>query len=101
MMETLSQVQNLAEQHVLLSLCFGVIIDIFAKFNSPFERHHIFIYSLQMNNWLSRYGDICGHHADKIYFWRNKRFPFEIQKDNFLYLSNVFSHFGQSLHVAW
>merc|ERR1712173_325879 len=54
-----------------------------------------------MNNWLSRYGDICGHHADKIYFWRNKRFPFEIQKDNFLYLSNVFSHFGQSLHAAW
>ena len=92
MMETLSQVQNLAEQHVLLSLCFDVIIDIFAKFNSPFERHHIFIYPLQMNNWLSRYGDICGHHADKIYFWWNKIFPFEIQKDNFLYFSNVFSH---------
>ena len=84
--------KNLAEQHVLLSLCFGVIIDIFAKSNSPSEKHRIFIYSLQMNNGLSQYGDIWGHHSDKIYFRRIKRFPFEIQKDNVLYFSNVFSH---------
>ena len=84
--------KNLAEQHVLLSICFGVISDIFAKFNSPSEKHRIFIYSLQMNNWLSQYGDIWGHHSDKIYFRRIKRFPFEVQKDNVLYFSNVFSH---------
>ena len=33
-----------------------------------------------MNNWLSRYGDICGQHADKIYFGEMKDFRSKFKK---------------------
>ena len=33
-----------------------------------------------MNNLLSWYGDICVQNAEKIYFWRNEKFPFESLK---------------------